>query len=229
MILNPSLNDSSIVGSQWSTRAELDWKSQNVFQHIRSWSQYSRDLQGLDPRGNDLSKKFETGFEFTGNRYGIMQLRSNSLYRTYKTRSMFSNMRNRNINGSWNELHLIIKSKNNIDLNAGAKYGHDIGKYQEKSFDATNYGIEFIGQVYIGGSGRLQLQMEWNSVNENHGLNILPPEALNGLPVGKDKRFQTRFQYLFNRNISLVLSLNTIHNQRYENLFNILGEFRALF
>ena len=229
VILNPSLNDSSIVGSQWSTRAELDWKSQNVFQHIRSWSQYSRDLQGLDPRGNDLSKKFETGFEFTGNRYGIMQLRSNSLYRTYKTMSMFSNMRNRNINGSWNELHLIIKSKNNIDLNAGAKYGHDIGKYQGGAFDATNHGIELIGQVYIGSSGRLQLQMEWNSVNENHGLNILPPEALNGLPVGKDKRFQTRFQYLFNRNISLVLSLNTIHNQRYENLFNILGEFRALF
>ena len=127
------------------------------------------------------------------------------------------------------ELHLIIKSKNNIALNAGAKYGHDIRKYQGGGFDATNHGIELIGQVYIGSSGRLQLQMEWNSVNENHGLNILPPEALRGLPVGKDQRFQTRFQYLFNRNISLVLSLNTIHNQRYRNLVNVLGEFRALF
>ena len=140
-----------------------------------------------------------------------------------------------------NDKNIKIKSINEIplghkialqDLKEGdtiLKYGHDIGKYQEKSFDATNYGIEFIGQVYIGISGRLQFQMEWNSVSENHGLNILPPEALLGLPVGKDQRFQTRFQYLFNRNISLVLSLNTIHNQRYNNLVNILGEFRALF
>ena len=85
------------------------------------------------------------------------------------------------------------------------------------------------GQLFIGVSGRLQLQTEWNSVSENEGLNNLPPEALYGLPVGDNLKSQTRFQYLFNQNISLVLSLNTIHNQRYKNLVTFLGEFRAYF
>jgi hypothetical protein len=229
VIFNSSLNDSAVVRSRWNSRVDIDLKNWKAFQHIRFWTQIFSDLQGLDPRGNDLNQLSETGLEFTGKRRGLFQFRANRLYRSHHTQSIFSDLRNRSVSGTWDEVHFIIKANRNVELDAAIHYGHDIGEYQEKSFDATGLGVELNGRYFIGVSGRLQLRMEWNSIREKNKLMVLPPEALHGLPVGQNLQTHTRLQYLINRNISLVLSLNTIHNQRYQNMVTFLGEFRAYF
>ena len=58
-------------------------------------------------------------------------------------------------------------------------------------------------------------------------MKILPPEALNGLTVGKNINVNTRINYFINSDISLSISFSYLDNSRYKNLVTVLGEFRA--
>ena len=107
--------------------------------------------------------------------------------------------------------------------------GIDRGKQQEKLFNGHAFGYLINGRLFFKKTGRLQTSMSWiNTIEKNSG-NKLPPEALNGYPHGKSFRSNTRFQYFFNRSISMIFTLNTINDTRYKNFVTFQGEIRAHF
>jgi len=62
-----------------------------------------------------------------------------------------------------------------------------------------------------------------------NNASFLPPEALNGFPIGSSFRSNTRIQYFINQSVSMIFSLNTIDDKRYNNFMTFQGEIRAHF
>ena len=66
------------------------------------------------------------------------------------------------------------------------------------------------------------------SLNEKKSdFTYISPEALNGQTLGKNSSASVMLNYFLKKDISLSFSLNYLDNERYKNLLNITGEFRA--
>ena len=67
------------------------------------------------------------------------------------------------------------------------------------------------------------------SVSENNNQSFLPPETFEGYPIGISFRTNSRFTYSLNSSISMIISLNTVDDSRYDNFISFQGELRAYF
>ena len=114
-------------------------------------------------------------------------------------------------------------------MDFGFLNGFDSGTQQETDFSAKAYGMTIDGRFFFGRKGKLQPNFTWTTVKEDNGLDYVPPEALNGYPVGGGFRSYSRMQYFLNQSVSMIFSLNTIQDDRYADFITFQGEIRANF
>ena len=143
--------------------------------------------------------------------------------------STVSILRNRNVEGWWNEFQLQVKLNESLDFDLGLMGGFDSGKQQANSFSSQAYVLLLNGRFFFKKTGRFQSQISWVNAAEKDKLPYLPPEALNGFPVGTSFRSNTRLQYFLNRSVSMIFTLNTFDDARYDNFITFRGEIRAHF
>ena len=225
-LLEPDLKDSSLARARLVSRLELDFYGLN---RALSWVEVQQSFSGLDPRGNDLESSWETGADITRHLTRSLALQAKSRYRSKEIRSTVSVMRDRSVKGWWQEMHLLLHGNKTADMDFVVLGGEDKGLQQEKSYSAQALGFAFDGRIFIRRAGRIQTRIERTNVTANRDAVYLPPEALNGYPLGTGIRSNTRLQYFVNRTISITLSMNTIRDSRYKKLTTFLGEIRAHF
>ena len=225
-LLYPDLMDSSMNSIRLMSRLELDFYGLN---RALSWLEVQQTFNGLDPRGNDLESAWETGAHITKRLTRSLALQSKSRYRSKDIRSTVSILRDRSAKGWWQEMQLLMNANNTADMYFIILGGEDKVKHQEKSYFAQAMGVALDGRIFIRKTGRIQTRIERTNVTADRDGIYLPPEALNGHPLGTGIRFNTRLQYFVNRTISITLSMNTIRDSRYKKLTTFLGEVRAQF
>ena len=193
------------------------------------WFQYKKNLEGHDPRGNNVKIDKEIGME------NILKFIENSSFKNkinvhdYSIDSKVYPERKRDIFGFWNDFTWQIKLKNKIDLVLGLISGVDKGLVNGKSFNAKGVGLKTNIIFYFKQNGRLQTEVSFVNVQEENNFDILPPEVLKGYAYGQSLKTSTRLQYLLNQSLTFNLNLNTINNMRYKNMITLQGEIRAYF
>ena len=193
------------------------------------WLQYKKNLEGHDPRGNNIKIDKEVGME------KILKFLENSSFRNkiniheYFIDSKVYPERKRDIIGFWNDLTWQIKLKYKIDFVFGLISGIDKGNVYGKSFNAKGIGLKTNIIFYLKQNGRLQTEISFVNVAEENNFGTLPPEVLKGYAYGKSLKTSTRLQYLLNKSLSFNLNLNTINDMRYKNMITFQGEVRAYF
>ena len=225
-ILRPEITDSTISRSRLESRLEIIYSGKR---RLLSWIENQHELNGLDPRGNDLHKTSSFGLDIEQSISNILQVKLNTKHRTKIIKSTVSDLRNRKMAGWWNETRFHVSINSSFDFDIGFLTGFDSGEQQENSFTGHALGYLVNGRFFFKKTGRLQTSMSWiNAFEKNYGYK-LPPEALNGYPLGKSFRSNTRLQYFINRSISMIFTLDTINDIRYKNFITFQGEIRAHF
>jgi len=218
--LNP--NFTSFVQS----RFELLSSGKNRF---LGWIDSRHRLNGLDPRGSEINDYIGIGLHWDKYLTRSISLLIKSLHRFQEAESHISSIRNRSMEGQWHELKIQWKQKNRSDFSMGALGGWDTGSQQSNSFYATGLGMQFQLKHYFYKNALLQFESNVVIVNEKDNLSYLPPEALNGYSIGRSIRNHARFQHIVNQSLSLILTVQTIDDNRYNNYVNFQGEIRAHF
>ena len=131
--------------------------------------------------------------------------------------------------GIWNDLRLNFKLNQFIDLDIGILGGMENGEQLGQKFFGSSVGLRALGKIFFKKTGRFQSEILLVHTQEDNNAIILPPEALNGNPIGLSFRTNSKLQYFINRSFSVLLSMNTIDNMRYNNFITMQGEFRAHF
>ena len=225
-LIQPNITDSLSTRSRLISRLEMIYFGKNRF---RSWIDNNQALNGLDPRGNDLDHSNEVGLEIDQALSKLITIKNSGKFRKKSVESTVSTLRNRDVKGWWNEIQLQVKLSESMDFDLGLMGGFDSGKQQGKSFSSQAYGLLLNGRFFFKKTGRFQSQISWVNAVEKDKLPYLPPEALNGFPVGTSFRSNTRLQYFLNRSVSMIFTLNTIDDGRYNNFITFRGEIRAHF
>ena len=225
-LIQPNITDSLSTRSRLISRLEMIYFGKNRF---RSWIDNNQALNGLDPRGNDLDHSNEVGLEIDQALSKLITIKNSGKFRKKSVESTVSTLRNRDVKGWWNEIQLQVKLSESMDFDLGLMGGFDSGKQQGKSFSSQAYGLLLNGRFFFKKTGRFQSQISWVNAAEKDKLPYLPPEALNGFPVGTSFRSNTRLQYFLNRSVSMIFTLNTIDDGRYNNFITFRGEIRAHF
>ena len=225
--IEPIISDTTLYRSYMHNMIEIDWKQNRSMDRVRAYNIFSYDLQGYDPRGNELLKHLESGIDYHSSISTNTNLKITGFYHNKDIESGFARIRNRNVYGSWYEMSLSTKNRRNIDSEISIKYGEDRGRFYLNKFSAYGIGFEYKGRLYLGESGSLHSNVIWQKNNERSDIRILPPEALNGFTIGENISVSTRVNYFFNKDMSFSLSIGYINNDRYNNLTTVLGEFRA--
>ena len=225
-IISPEILDTTLTKSRVDSRLELLYSGKR---RVMGWIDYSQSLNGMDPRGNNLDQLSEFGFDFNQNISKTISFKTKTKFRQKFVESTISELRNREIEGWWNETKILLKTSNSYDVDIGFVGGADFGVQQGKLFSSTAYGLKLDGRFFFQKKGRLQTGVSWTTVKEENGMTHIPPEALNGNPVGVGLRSNTRFQYYLNQSVSLIFTLNTINDDRYKNFITFQGEVRAHF
>ena len=225
-LIQPNITDSLSTRSRLISRLEMIYFGKNRF---RSWIDNHQALNGLDPRGNDLDHSNEVGLEIDQALSKLITIKNSGKFRKKSVESTVSTLRNRDVKGWWNEIQLQVKLSESMDFDLGLMGGFDSGKQQGKSFSSQAYGLLLNGRFFFKKTGRFQSQISWVNAVEKDKLPYLPPEALNGFPVGTSFRSNTRLQYFLNRSVSMIFTLNTIDDGRYNNFITFRGEIRAHF
>lgn len=226
--LKPNLNDLGITRAQWNLYGEFDYRPFRIGRRFRAWNRSIRDLNGLDPRGGDLRRDQEIGLEVNETLMdgflGIFKWHLKEL----TVNSAFVNQRNRVVSGDWLEGGLKWHPNQDWQCESTIQLGHSSVDHHEQNYRANAYGIKLDVLRFIGPRGRLQSRLEWFQVGTG-GLTALPPEALNGLAVGRSTKLNLTGQFLLGGNLSINISGNYIADNRYNNLFTFTGEVRAFF
>ena len=81
-------------------------------------------------------------------------------------------------------MHLLLIGNKTADMDFVIVGGQDKGQQQEKPYFAHALGIAFDGRIFIRKTGRIQTKIERTNVAANRESSYLPPEALNGHPLG---------------------------------------------
>ena len=99
------------------------------------WLQYKKNLEGHDPRGNNIKIDKEIGMEKILKFSANSSLKNKINFHEYFIDSKVYPERKRDIIGFWNDLAWQIKLKNKIDLVFGFISGADKGEIYGKSFN----------------------------------------------------------------------------------------------
>ena len=225
--IDPGVLDTAVFRSYLHNFIEIDWKQNRIMDRIRNYHIISYDFQGYDPRGNELFKHLESGIDYYSSISKYINYKLSGYYHHKDIESGFTENRNRTVYGSWYDAILYINKKQNINSEFTVKYGADRGNFYLDRFNAYGIGIEYNARLYLGDRGSLHATALWQENREKSNMKILPPEALNGLTVGKNINVNTRINYFINSDMSLSISFRYLDNSRYKNLITVLGEFRA--
>ncbi|MEE8341498.1 MAG: hypothetical protein V3R52_05320 [Candidatus Neomarinimicrobiota bacterium] len=229
MITNPNLSDNDIARSKINLRNEIDYNPKGNTRRIRNWTIFSQDLLGADPRGNDLRLQKEYYLEWREpikkQFYSVLTIKAHNIDNT----SGFSNLRNRNVDGWWTEEEIKWSIEKKWQFGISLLGGKDSGRHNQQFFSAYAYGFKIESQRFISSTSKIKLRTElFNSV-ESSANSAIPPEALNGLPLGRSISINIQGQILFGKNLSLNVNANYIDNIRYNNFITVSGELRAYF
>ncbi|MBT3518205.1 MAG: hypothetical protein HN469_01965 [Candidatus Marinimicrobia bacterium] len=225
-VINPTLLDSTISRSFLDSRLDLIY---NGDKRLMVWIENRHSLNGLDPRGNDLDHLTKIGFDISQSVTKSLLITNQLTFREMDVESSISSLRNREIKGTWNETKLQFRFNSFMDLDFGIIGGVDEGIQQGNSFQANALGFKMDGRAFLNKMGRFQTGISWVKASENNDAEFLPPEALNGFPIGSSFRSNTRVQYFLNQSVSMIFSMTTIHDDRYDNFVIFQGEIRANF
>ena len=228
-IVRPDITDDKIARSKINLRNEIDYNPQGTTRRIRNWIIYSQDLLGSDPRGNDLGSQIKYGLEWREpvkkKFHSILKI---ELHKTDHS-SGFSTLRNRNAEGWWTEEEIKWKIERKWQFSVSTLGGKDKGTHNQVLFSAYAYGIKFESQRFISSTSRIKVRAElFNSIEANE-KSVIPPEALNGLPLGQSVSANIQGQVLLGKNLSLNVNATYIDNSRYEDFITLSGELRAYF
>lgn len=228
-VVEPDLLDSEIARSKVNIRNEIDYNPQGTTRRIRNWAIYSQDLLGADPRGNDLRIQTEYGIEWREplkkKFHSVLKIKSHKIDNS----SGFSNLRNRNVDGWWAEEEIKWNIERKWQFSVSVLGGKDSGTHNQELFSAYAYGVKFESQRFISSTSRIKVRAElFNSIETNDN-SVIPPEALNGLPLGQSITVNIQGQVLLGKNLSLNINGNYIDNLRYNNFITLSGELRAYF
>jgi len=227
-LLSPGLNDSQITKSRQKIRNDLEYQRKSKKERIHFWLEMDRDINGLDPRGNNLADRNEKGLDINIPINSLTLGFVEGSQHNITIKSGFSDTRNRDVDGWWIKggIKLRIERVWNIDLTVQG--GNDWGSHLGTAFSAKATGLKLKAIYFSGMSGRIQAQFEWFYAELVRGSS-LPPEALNGLPNGQSIKFNMQGQILLGDNLSLNIGMNYLDNTRYNNFISMTGEIRAYF
>ncbi len=228
-ITSPNLNDSEIAQSKINLRNEIDYNPQGSSRRIRNWSIYSQDLFGADPRGNDLRSEIEYGIEWREPVGDEVHSTINIEKHAIENSSGFSNLRNRKIDGWWIEEEIKWNIERKWQFSIATLGGKDTGTHNQESFSAYAYGIKFESQRFISSVSRIKVRTELFNSIESNDKSVIPPESLNGLPLGQSISVNVQGQVLLGKNLSINLNASYIDNSRYSDFITLSGELRAYF
>jgi len=124
-VINPSINNENIISSKINFRNEIDYNTKNRF--IRNWYLLIKNLNGNDPRGNDLKNQMQYGIEWRENLINDMNSYFDFEYHEFDYSSNFSDLRNRNVYGWWTEEQLKWKIKRKWQFALAVVGGFDNG------------------------------------------------------------------------------------------------------
>ena len=195
----------------------------------RIWLQYRENLEGYDPRGNNITIDRVAGIEQVFKWLDNSSVKNKIDIHDYYIESRVYSARNRQTKGLWNEIMFQTKFNNKLDFIFSFLSGLDDGQIYGEDFSANALGLKNSLAVYLNKKGRIQTEISFVNVRALNNDNALPPEALKGFAYGKSVRTNTRFHYLFNQTLSFNLNFNTINDIRYKNLMSLQGELRAYF
>ena len=225
-IVNPNINDSLVTRSYIFNRIELT-SSQKT--RMMSWLQNSKNYSGLDSRGNSLVNSKEVGVDLNHPLSNITTIRNEGKFKTNFVESTVSALQNRNSYGWWNNSQLQMRLSDGFDMDFGFILGKENGVQKEFDFIGNAVGLTLESRVLIKDVGRFQTKFDYVKVTEKNNQSYLPPETFEGYPIGISLRTNSRFTYSLNRSISMIISLNTIDDMRYDNFISFQGELRAYF
>ena len=225
-IINPNINDSLVTRSYIFNRMELNLSQKT---RVMVWLQNSKNFNGLDSRGNSLVNSKEVGVDFNHPLNNITTIRNKGKIKTNFVESTVSVLQNRNSYGWWNNSQLQMRLNDGFDIDFGFILGKENGVQKEFDFNGNAVGLTLESRVLIRDIGRFQTKIDYVNVSENNNQSFLPPETFEGYPIGISFRTNTRFTYSLNRSISMIISLNTVDDLRYDNFISFQGELRAYF
>ena len=227
-ILNPNINLNKSDLLTFKTYSRYEVLINGDFR-ILGWNENSTELNGLDYNGKNLINNEEFGMEVNKNFFKNFMIKNQIQYKTNKNESNFDLRRNRSLSGIWNETSFKINIVNNGDVSLVALYGYDYGSQIDVDFKSEAVGIKVTGKTFFNKNGRIESEISYINGTEKNNISYIPPEALNGNPLGNSLKTFTQFQYFLNQSVSMTYSLNTINNTRYKNLIYFKGEIRAYF
>ena len=225
-IFQTDINDSSVSRSYFNSRIEAILSGKR---RVTTWFENNNILDGFDPRGNDLTKTNEVGLDLHQAIFTDVAIKNRLTVKSHSIRSNISNLRDRSMSGWWNDLQLQLRYNRSIDLDVGLIIGSESGIQQNNAFSGNAYGIKLINKILYKHTGRFQTEISFVNVKEKDDSSYIPPEALNGYPIGNSLRTNTTLHYFVSRSISMVFSLNTIDDNRYKDFVTFQGEVRAHF
>ena len=228
-IAEPDLFDGEIAQSKVYLRNEIDYNPQSTTRRIRNWMIYSQGLLGADPRGNDLRNQMEYGVEWREpiieEFHSILKIETHNIDNS----SGYSDLRNRKVDGWWSEEEIKWNVERKWQFSLSALGGKDSGIHNQDSFSAYAYGIKFESQRFISSTSRIKVRTELFNAIESNDSSVIPPEALNGLPLGQSISINVQGQVLLGKNLSLNVNASYIDNSRYNDFITLSGELRAYF
>jgi hypothetical protein len=228
-ITEPDLFDDEIAQSKVYLRHEIDYNPHGTTRRIRNWAIYSQDLLGADPRGNDLRNQMEYGIEWREpikkEFHSVLKIESHNIDNS----SGFSDLRNRNVDGWWAEEEIKWNIERKWQFSISALGGKDSGIHNQESFSAYAYGVKLESQRFINSTSRIKVRTELFNSTESNDKSVIPPEALNGLPLGQSISVNVQGQVLLGKNLSLNINGTYIDNSRYNDFITLSGELRAYF
>lgn len=227
-LFTPNISDSYTTQSKWLIRQETSYDPRGTSRKIRQRYQLLHHLNGLDPRGKDLRIEKELEMDLYEPLSKNIQAKIQMDLNWFDVISEISEFRNRNGTGIWFETGMKYNSRSNQQVDIYFLAGNSDGKLHQNKFNAYSYGLQCNVSWFFSKSKRVQIFTEWNQVNEKNGLETIPPEVLNGLPVGKSFRSTVQTNFILGDYWSVNTSLNYIHDQRYNHFVTMTGELRVL-
>ncbi|MBI87210.1 MAG: hypothetical protein CMG63_03920 [Candidatus Marinimicrobia bacterium] len=221
-----SISDTSISKSLFFTRNEIIFSNYRL---AKIWFQLNKNLEGFDPRGNNINVDKEIGIE------NIFKLsKNNSIknkvdFHDYSIDSKVFPNRKREIYGFYNNFTLQTKLENKLDFDLSIIYGFDRGKSLGEPFKVEGKGLKGKILFYLKQNGRLETEITFLNVEGEKNSKTLPPEVIKGYAYGQSIRTNSRLHFLINKSLSINLNLNFINDSRYKNFITTQGEVRAYF
>lgn len=227
-ILNYTIKD-DLLRAAFRYTVDIVYRQPGSARRLSLGSDWNRDLNGLDPRGNSQTKRNDVSGEYNEplNR-NLLAIVKTEIHSGERKSNVLSS-RDRNYRG-WNyETGFKFSRSGLLRFSGFLQGGRDYGSSAGEDFAVRYYGVRTELLRFIGKRGRVELIGDWNLGSGNIKYYNLPPEVMNSLTIGENIKVQIRGQYLIGDYFSLNGNLSFIDNARYNRFMAISGEFRAYF